>query len=52
MSVRPAALVLADGSVFVPKPTQRLLELRTVRVEESDAPRSLRLAGEIGRAHV
>lgn len=42
---RPARL--ADGSVFVPKPTQRLLELRTVRVEESDAPRSLRLAGEL-----
>ncbi len=42
---RPARL--ADGSVFVPKPTQRLLELRTVRVEESDAPRSLRLSGEL-----
>jgi len=42
---RPARL--ADGSVFVPKPTQRLLELRTVRVEERDAPRSLRLSGEL-----
>ena len=42
---RPARL--ADGSVFVPKPTQRLLELRTVRVQEGDVSRSLRLAGEL-----
>ncbi|MCE2873376.1 MAG: HlyD family efflux transporter periplasmic adaptor subunit, partial [Xanthomonadales bacterium] len=42
---RPARL--ADGSVFVPKPTQRLLELRTVRVQERDVSRSLRLAGEL-----
>ncbi len=42
---RPARL--ADGSVFVPKPTQRLLEVRTVRVEEGDVSRSLRLAGEL-----
>ena len=38
---------LADGSVFVPKPTQRLLEVRTVRVLEGDVSRSLRLAGEL-----
>lgn len=42
---RPARL--ADGSVFIPKPTQRLLELRTVRVQEGDVSRSLRLAGEL-----
>ena len=42
---RPARL--ADGSVFVPKPTQRLLEVRTVRVQEVDVSRSLRLAGEL-----
>ena len=42
---RPARL--ADGSVFIPKPTQRLLEVRTVRVLEGDVSRSLRLAGEL-----
>jgi RND family efflux transporter MFP subunit len=42
---RPARL--ADGSVFVPKPTQRLLEVRTARVQQGDASRSLRLAGEL-----
>lgn len=42
---RPARL--ADGSVFVPKPTQRLLEVRTVRVLEGAVSRSLRLAGEL-----
>jgi RND family efflux transporter MFP subunit len=42
---RPARL--ADGSVFVPKPTQRLLEVRTVQVLEGDVSRSLRLAGEL-----
>ena len=42
---RPARL--ADGSVFIPKPTQRLLEVRTVRVQEGDVSRSLRLAGEL-----
>lgn len=38
---------LPDGSVFVPKATQRILELRTQRVVEGDSPVSLRLAGEI-----
>ena len=42
---RPARL--ADGSVFLPKPTQRLLEVRTVRVQEGDVSRSLQLAGEL-----
>jgi len=38
---------LADGSVFVPKPTQRILELRTQIATEGPTPVSLRLAGEI-----
>ena len=42
---RPARL--ADASVFVPKPSQRLLGLRTVVVQEGDASRTLRLAGEL-----
>jgi cobalt-zinc-cadmium efflux system membrane fusion protein len=42
---RPARL--ADGSVFVPKPSQRLLGLRTVVVQEGEASRTLRLAGEL-----
>lgn len=45
VGIRPARL--ADGSVFVPKPTQRLLEVRTVRVQEGDISSSLRLAGEL-----
>ena len=38
---------LADGSVFVPKPTQRILELRTQVAAAGPTPVSLRLAGEI-----
>ena len=38
---------LADGSVFVPKPTQRILELRTQLASQGPTPVSLRLAGEI-----
>ncbi|MCU0760717.1 MAG: HlyD family efflux transporter periplasmic adaptor subunit, partial [Steroidobacteraceae bacterium] len=38
---------LADGSVFVPKPTQRILELRTQLAAEGPTPVSLRLVGEI-----
>ena len=40
-------LRLADGSVYVPKPTQRILELRTQVATEGATPLSLRLAGEI-----
>jgi hypothetical protein len=40
-------LRLPDGSVFVPKPTQRILELRTQVAAEGATPLSLRLAGEI-----
>ncbi len=42
---RPARL--PDGSIAVPKPTQRLLELRTFIVQEGAASRSLRLGGEL-----
>lgn len=38
---------LADGSVFVPKPTQRILELRTQLASEGPTAVSVRLAGEI-----
>lgn len=35
----------ADGSVFLPKPTQRQLELRTVTVEEKSLPKTVELTG-------
>ncbi len=38
---------LPDGSVFVPKPTQRIIELRTQIAVEGPTPLSIRLAGEI-----
>lgn len=38
---------LADGSVFVPKPTQRILELRTQLANQGPTAVSVRLAGEI-----
>lgn len=38
---------LPDGSIFVPKPTQRILELRTLVAVEGATPVSLRLGGEI-----
>ena len=47
----PAASDLAqrlpDGSVFVPKPTQRLLVLRTVMTEQGSFHRSVELPGRI-----
>lgn len=36
-----------DGSVFVPKTTQRLLQVRTTRAEEGDAPRIRTLLGTV-----
>jgi membrane fusion protein, heavy metal efflux system len=36
-----------DGSVFLPKPAQRQLTLRTAVVEERSLPRSLELAGRV-----
>lgn len=35
----------ADGSVFLPKPSQRQLELRTVTVEEKSLPKTVELTG-------
>ena len=37
---------LADGSVFLPKPTQRLLKIRSQVVALSDAPQTQRLLGK------
>lgn len=37
----------ADGSVFLPKPTQRQLELRTVTVEEKTLPKTVELTGRV-----
>ena len=38
---------LPDGSVFLPKPTQRLLEVRTRYVQPETARRTLRLSGRV-----
>lgn len=38
---------MPDGSIFLPKPTQRLLEVRTRHVEPATARRTLRLAGRV-----
>jgi RND family efflux transporter MFP subunit len=37
----------ADGNVFLPKPTQRQLELRTVMVEEKSLPKTVELTGRV-----
>lgn len=36
-----------DGSVFLPKPSQRQLQIRTQIVEAGDAPRSMELMGQV-----
>lgn len=36
-----------DGTIFLPKPSQRLLEVRTLRLEPSTQRRSARLTGRI-----
>jgi multidrug efflux pump subunit AcrA (membrane-fusion protein) len=38
---------LADGSVFLPKPAQRQLNVRTTVVDSSDLPRSYELNGRV-----
>ena len=38
---------LPDGSVFAPKPTQRLLELRTTHLERNTARRAVNLIGRV-----
>ena len=37
----------ADGSIFVPKPTQRLLEVRTTTLNVQEAARIVRLQGRV-----
>ncbi|PWS34355.1 hypothetical protein DFH01_25370 [Falsiroseomonas bella] len=36
-----------DGSVFVPKPTQRLLGVRTVMAERAEAPVAVQIVGQV-----
>jgi membrane fusion protein, heavy metal efflux system len=38
---------LPDGSVFLPKPTQRLLEVRTVKAEDRDVRKTLSFSGRV-----
>jgi hypothetical protein len=38
---------LPDGSVFLPKPAQRQLDVRTVRVQREALPRTAELAGRV-----
>ena len=38
---------LADGGVFLPKPSQRQLGIRTVAVEEASLPKSIELTGRV-----
>lgn len=38
---------LADGTIFVPKPTQRLLEVRTVVTKPQEARRAVTLTGRV-----
>ncbi len=42
-----AAKRLADGKVFVPKPTQRILDVRTVRAKPETLPKAVTLLGRI-----
>lgn len=45
--MRDAAQRLADGSVFVPKPMQRQLALRTIAAQISTSARTVELAGRV-----
>jgi RND family efflux transporter MFP subunit len=38
---------LPDGSVFLPKPTQRLLEVRTLQTQQSEVRRTVSLPGRV-----
>lgn len=40
-------LRMADGSVFLPKPAQRQLNVRTLMVQSADVPRSFELNGRV-----
>jgi cobalt-zinc-cadmium efflux system membrane fusion protein len=44
---RDLAQRFADGSIFVPKPTQRVLALRTLFTEDSSHPRTIELPGRV-----
>lgn len=38
---------LPDGSVFLPKPAQRQLQVRTLQTQQADLPRSVELNGKV-----
>ena len=44
---RDAAQLLGDGSVFVPKSTQRILAIRTVMPTSATYPRTVELPGRV-----
>ncbi|MGE0037962.1 MAG: efflux RND transporter periplasmic adaptor subunit [Xanthobacteraceae bacterium] len=46
-SVRDVAQIMPDGSVFVPKSTQRILVIRTAVTEPAAHPRTVELPGRI-----
>ena len=37
----------ADGSVFLPKPSQRILDVRTLTIQEESLPKSIELAARV-----
>ena len=43
---------LPDGSVFLPKPAQRQLGVRTLLTEEAELPRSFELNGKVVIRHL
>ena len=47
IAVRDLAQRLADGTVFVPKPTQRVLAIRTLFTAEEDHPGSVELPARV-----
>ncbi len=47
VAVRDIAQRFPDGALFVPKPTQRILAIRTLFTEERTYPRSVEMAGRI-----
>lgn len=47
IAVRDMAQRLADGTIFVPKPTQRVLAIRTLFTEEQDHPGTVELPARV-----
>ena len=47
IAVRDLAQRLADGTIFVPKPTQRVLAIRTLFTEEQDHPGTVELPARV-----